>query len=144
MIVGVDADVGGDLHSLPGDFFGAQLLSADQRAGRGQRVIPSGSDTDEPVVRLQNITGPAQNQRDLAVGDGHHGFETAKVAIRAPVLGEFHTGACELGRVLLQFGLQSFEQGEGVGRRTGEPADDGAVSQTADLPRRGLDDGVAH
>ena len=44
----------------------------------------------------------------------------------------------------LELGLQPLEQGEGIGRRAGEAADDLAVAQAADLLGVALDDGLAH
>ena len=78
------------------------------------------------------------------VGDGHHRLQPAKVAVGAPVLGEFHAGAFELAREAFQLGFQPLQQGEGVGRRTGEAGQHrAAVADAAHLAGVALDDGLA-
>src|ERR1043165_8090781 len=44
IVVGVEADVGGDLHRLARERLGIEIVSIDQRAGRGQGVRPTGAD----------------------------------------------------------------------------------------------------
>src|SRR4029077_14579783 len=39
IVVGVDADVGGDVHRVARDRFGIEALDVDQRSRRSQRVI---------------------------------------------------------------------------------------------------------
>src|SRR5690606_21342234 len=61
----------------------------------------------------------------------------------APILGQFHRGAGELA-VLLELGLEQFEQREGVGRGTGETGQDLAVAaEPAHLAGVALHHGVA-
>src|SRR4029077_2409572 len=47
IVVGVDADVGGDVHPLARDPPGTGPLDVDQRARRGQRVFAAGADGDD-------------------------------------------------------------------------------------------------
>src|SRR5690348_3408045 len=52
--VGIDADVGGDLHRLACHRFGVEALDVDQRARRGQCVVAARADADQPVLGLQH------------------------------------------------------------------------------------------
>src|SRR3546814_6990620 len=47
VLVGVDADVAGDLHGFAGDCLGIQGIDVDQGARRRQRERPAGADADE-------------------------------------------------------------------------------------------------
>src|SRR5215470_2767320 len=38
VVIGVDADVGGNLHRLPGNGLGVEMFLVDQRPRRGQRI----------------------------------------------------------------------------------------------------------
>ena len=95
--------------------------------------LSSGSSTSPVPVRM----------RLTVVGDGHHRFEAAEIAVGAPVLGEFDAGARQIARMLLKLGFEPLEQREGVGGRPGEAGDDLAVAEAADLPGVRLDDGLA-
>ena len=94
---------------------------------------PSGSSTSpEPESRGRPL-----------VGHQHHRLEPAQVAVGAPILGEFDAGAGELARILLELGLQSLEQREGVGGGSREAADDLTLGEAAHLAGVALDDGLA-
>src|SRR3546814_4747244 len=67
----------------------------------------------------------------------------AEIAVGAPVLGKLDEGAGELRGILLELRLEPLEQGEGVGRRTGESRDDLAVGEAPHLAGVRLDDGLA-
>ena len=86
---------------------------------------------------------PVSTSDTSLVGDDHHGFEPAQIAVGAPVLGELDRGAGELAGILLELGLEPLEQGEGVGGGAGEAADDVALAEPAHLLGVGLDDGLA-
>ena len=108
-----------------------------------ERVVAAGADAGDARLRLQHVAGAGQNQRDLTVGDDHHGFEPAQIAVGAPVLGEFDRGAQQLAGILLELGFQPLEQREGVGGGAGEAADDVAFAEPAHFLGIGLDDGLA-
>ncbi len=74
----------------------------------------SGSSTSPLPVRVK--------LRSL-VGDGHHRFQPAQIAVGPPVLGQFDAGAFKLVGEALQLGFQPFQQGEGVGGGAGEAGD---------------------
>ena len=74
------------------------------------------------------------------VGQKKHGFQFLKVFVPAPLFGEFHCGPGQVAMVLLQLGLEKFEEGEGVGRGSGKACQNVPVSHTADFARRVLHD----
>ena len=96
-----------------------------------------------PALRLQHVAGAGEHQRHLLVGDDHHGFQPAQVAVGAPVLGELNRRARELAGILLELGLQPLEQGEGVGGGAGKAADHVAFAELAHLFGISLDNGLA-
>ena len=69
---------------------------------------------------LQHVAGARQDQGDVLVGDDHHRFQPAQIAVGAPILGEFDAGAVKLPGILFELGLQPLEQREGVGGGAGE------------------------
>ena len=81
----------------------------------------------------------------LGVGDDHQRLEVAQIFVGAPVLGELDRGAQQLAVILLELAFEPLEQGEGVGGRAGEAADDLALfADAADLLRVGLHHRIAH
>ena len=117
--------------------------AVEQRARRGERVVAAGADAGDARLRLEHVAGAGQHQRHLGVGDDHHGFEPAQIAVGAPVLGELDRGAQQLPGILLELGFQPLEQREGVGGGAGKAADHVAFAQAAHLLGIGLDDGLA-
>jgi hypothetical protein len=73
-------------------------------------------------------------ERDVFVGDQHHGLEVAQIAVGAPVLGEFDAGAGELVGILFELGFEPLQKREGVGGRAGEAGDDVALRADAGGP----------
>jgi hypothetical protein len=120
--VGVDADVGRDIERLAHDGLGI-LVGVDQRPRCCQRVIAAGADGHHAGFRLEHVAGAGQHQRDVLVGDDHHGFQPAQIPVGAPVLGELDSRPGQLAGILLQFGFETLEQGEGVRRGAGKAAD---------------------
>ena len=117
--------------------------AVEQRAGGGERVVAAGADAHDAGLGLEHVAGAGEHQRDLRVGDDHHGLEPAQIAVGAPVLGELDRGAGELAGILLELGFQPLEQREGVGGGAGEAADHVALAEAAHLLGVGLDDGLA-
>ena len=109
----------------------------------GERVVAARADARDARLRLQHVAGAGQHQRNLLVGDDHHGFEPAQIAVGAPVLGELDGGAQQLAGILLKLGFQPFEQREGVGGGAGKAADHVALAELAHLLGIGFDDGLA-
>ena len=91
---------------------------------------------------LEHVAGAGEHQRHVLVGDDHHGFEPAQIAVGAPVLGELDGGAGQLPGILLELGFQPLEQREGVGGGAGKAADHVAVAEPAHFLGIGLDDGL--
>src|SRR5262245_37426791 len=140
--IGVDADVGGDVHRLAYDRLGIER-GIDERASGGERVVAAGADAHHAGIGLEHVAGAGEHQRYLRVGNDHHRLEAAQVAARATVLGEVDGGAGELSRILLELAFQPLEQGEGVGGGAGEAPDHVALAEAAHLLGVGLDDGLA-
>ena len=58
-------------------------------------------------------------------------------------VGQLHGGAGQVALVFFQFGLEAFEQGEGIRRAAGKSGNHLIVIQAAHLARIALHDGVA-
>ena len=143
VLIGVDAEVAGDFKRLLDDLGGRQAGVLQQRARRGLRVGPAAADGDDAVLRLEHVAIAGDDQRMLAVGDRQHGLQAAQHAVGAPVLGQFDGGAQQVALVLLQLGLETLEQREGIRRAAGEAGQDLFVVEPPHLARRGLDYDVA-
>src|SRR3546814_16498993 len=68
VLVGVDADVAGDLHGFAGDRLCIQGIDVDQGARRRQRERPAGADSYEAVLRLQHVAVPGEKSDERRVG----------------------------------------------------------------------------
>src|SRR5262249_56127037 len=66
--VGVDADVGGDVHRLAHDRLGVER-PVDHRARGGERVIAAGADAHHAGLGLEHVAGAGEHPRHLPVGD---------------------------------------------------------------------------
>src|SRR5262249_51130980 len=60
--IGVDADVGGNLHRLAHDRLGIER-SVDQGARCGQRIVAAGADSHDAGLGLQHVAGAGEYQR---------------------------------------------------------------------------------
>ena len=76
-------------------------------------------------------------------GDDHHGFEPAKIAVGAPILGELDSGARQLAGILFELGFEPFEQRERIRSGAGKAADDRAAAETAHFLCVRLNNGLA-
>jgi hypothetical protein len=145
--VGVDADFRGDAHRTAHDLLGVER-HRHQRAGGGERIIAARADRRRrpEFVRLglEHVARARQREARPLVGDDEHRLEPAQVPIGAPVLGQFDAGARELAGILVELGLEPFEQREGVGSGAGEACDHVALGETANLAGIGFDDRLAH
>jgi hypothetical protein len=63
--------------------------------------------------------------------------------VGAPVFGQLDGGAHQVALVLLKFGLEALEQGEGIGSGAGKTGQHFAVVELAHLARCALDHDVA-
>ena len=120
VLVGVDADVAGDLERRLTMSARRQLGVLQQRARRGLRVGAAGADRDDAVLGLEHVAVAGDDQRGVAVGHREHRLEPAQHAVGAPVLGQLDRGAHQVALVLLELGLEALEQREGVGGGAGE------------------------
>ena len=95
------------------------------------------------VLGFHHVARAGKEERGLRVGHRHHGFEPAQIFVRAPILAEFHAGAREIARMLLELGFQPLEQRKRIGGRAGKTRDHVALAETAHLAGIGLHDRLA-
>src|SRR5260221_6868243 len=72
IMVGIDADLGGDFERAAGDGFRIEI-HRQKRTGRSQRVIAAGADPHDAAalsaLRFEYVAGAGQDQADFLVGD---------------------------------------------------------------------------
>src|SRR5260221_12839913 len=112
VLVGVDADLGGDLERFLHDFRGRELRVVQQRQRRRLRVAAAAADGEEPVLGLEHVAVAGDAERSLAVGDAKHRFQAAQHPVGPPVLGELHRRAQQVPLVLLELRLEALEERE--------------------------------
>jgi hypothetical protein len=115
----------------------------DQCPGRGQRVRPARADPDQPVIGLDDVAGAGHDQRVIAIGHREHRLQAPQHPVRAPVLGQLHRGPRQVAAVLLELGLEAFEERESIGSGAREAGEHPVAVHLADLARARLDHGLA-
>src|SRR6185369_9300426 len=120
VLVGVDAQVAGDLERALDDVARRELRLLQQGARRSGRKRSAGADRDDAVLGLEDVAVAADDEGGLVVGDGEHRLESAQDAVGAPVLRQLDGRADEMALVLFELGLEALEQRERVGGRTRE------------------------
>ena len=75
--VGINADVTGDSYRFPGNLPGRKLSVAPECPSGSQRVRPSRSDGENPVVGLDNITGSRQEIDGFPIRCQEESFQMA-------------------------------------------------------------------
>ena len=143
MVVGVDAEAGRDLQGSPRHLGSGELGALHQGAGRGVGIGPTAADGGDVVVRLDDLTIAAEQEKLRGVGHQEHRLEVAEVAVGPPLPAEPDGGAEQIALVLLELLLELVEEGEGVGDRPGEADDDLVVEEPAHLAGAVLHDDVA-
>src|ERR1700691_1387888 len=93
VVVGVDANAGGDLHGLFGDPAGGEFGVAEQRGGGGKRKRAAGADGRRTLVRFDDIAIAADNVRVPVGRYQQQRFQVTEHTVGAPVLGQLHGGA---------------------------------------------------
>src|SRR6185437_8592874 len=61
VLVGIDADAGGDRHRPPDGRLGVHRGVVDEGARRGERVGAARADADDAVLRLEHVAGAREN-----------------------------------------------------------------------------------
>ena len=118
--VGVDADVAGDVQRLGRD----RLRASSSVCASSARAADSAYGPPEPIA-IRPSSGSITSPVPLMISEvsasatASSASSLPEAALGAPVLGHLDRGALQLA-VLLQLGLEQFEQGEGIGGRAGE------------------------
>src|SRR5262245_2000361 len=86
LVIGIDANLGGNGHRFPRDRLGVER-AVEKSARGGESIGPARADPHHGVVGLEHVAGPGQNQALIGIGHDHHGLESAQIAVGAPVLG---------------------------------------------------------
>ena len=141
--VRVDADLAGNRHRLFGNRARVEIGVGGERLGGGERVGSARSDRDDAIVGLDQVAVARQQERRGLVEHDEHRLEPAQDAIGAPVLRQLDRRALQVAAVLLELGLETGEEREGIGRRSGKAGEDALVVEPADLAGALLDDGLA-
>ena len=132
-VIGIDAHSAGNLHCFFGNDAGAELGMVGEGLGGGLGERASGANGGDAGVGLDHISLAAEEEGGFFVGDDEQGFEVAEEFVGTPVFGELDGGASQVAVVLLEFGLEAAEEGEGVGGRAGESGEDFVLVQAADF-----------
>jgi hypothetical protein len=62
LVVGIDADLSGDLQAFLGDLAGVEFGVLDQGAGGGEGVAAAGADGDDALVGLDDVAVAAEDE----------------------------------------------------------------------------------
>src|SRR6058998_2024866 len=112
VIVRIDANLARDSHRFLDDFASAQVRIFLERTGGRERKSAAGTDTNDTIVRFDQVPGPRDQKCTLVVGNNHDGFEMTQRPVRSPILGQLDRRAAQISMKLFEFGLKTREQGE--------------------------------
>ena len=104
-----------------------------QCPGGGEGKCASGTDSDNPVVGLDDFAASGYQERLFFVADGEQSVEITEVLVGPPFFAELDRGAREVVAVLAQFALESLEQGESVRHGAREAGQYASFRQAANL-----------
>jgi len=110
------------------------------------RAAESANAPPEPMARMPSsgwISGAGDEVGPLVVGHDEHGLQLAQVLVHAPVLRQLDDGALHVAAVLLELGLETGEEREGVRGGAGETSQDFVVVEAAHFCGAVLHDRVA-
>jgi len=141
VVIRIDVYVGGNVQRLSHDL-GSCKLAMSQQSARGRHgKIAARSDSQDAVRRLNHVTRPADEQRMFDVDDGEQRLQPPQRSVSTPFLGQFGRGAGHIARIVLQFRLKTFQQGERVSSSTGKTAQHPSIEQRPNLARISFHDG---
>src|SRR5207245_11584140 len=86
LIVRIDTNLARDSHRFLDEFASAQVRIFLQRTGGRERESAAGTDTNDAIVRFDQIPGPRDQKCTLVVGDNHDGFEMTQRSVLYPIL----------------------------------------------------------
>ena len=98
VVVGVDADVGGDVQRRLDDLPGARARCSRPARARRRREGPPEPMATTPSSGSMTSPLPETSARSVLVGDEHQRLEAAQVRVGAPVLGHLDRRAREVAR----------------------------------------------
>src|SRR5947208_2398319 len=135
LLIGVDAQVGGDRKGPANDGLRVELGIFEERARCRLRVGASRANRDQPQLRFDDVAHPGDDQRGFAVGHRKHRLQAPQYSVGAPVFGELHGRAKQIALVLFELRLEALEQRKRVGGPPGEAGEDPVVIKAAHLAR---------
>src|SRR3954451_16996868 len=145
VVVGENADLGGDPHRLAHHVLGGHRGVPEQGSRGGQRVVGSGADGEHGLllVRLHQLADAGDEEALLLVGDDDHRLQLPQRPVGPPVLGQLDDRPLEIAVEFLELLLQAADERQRVRPAAGEAHQHlGALADAPDLARAALDDGA--
>ena len=140
--VGVNADFTRDRQRLLDDAAGVQFRVLQQGSSRRLAIGAAGTDRQDIVFGLDHVAGARDQQRLGGVGNHQQRFQAPQHPVGTPILGQLDGRPGQVA-VLIEFPLEEFEQGKGVGRAARKPRQHLVVMQAPQLAGVALHDLVA-
>src|ERR1700679_4152156 len=134
-VVGIDADITGNLHGLLRDFECRKLRFFEECACRSRGVAAAGSDGRNGLVWVDNVSRSGEDERLAFIGYKEQRFKIAQHLVGAPILRQLDGRAVKLAGKLLQLGLKTRKEIEGVRSGSGKPGKYLVLIEAANLPR---------
>lgn len=138
----IDALLSRNLHRLLCDFLRTHFCVLHQGTGSALGELAPRTDPDY-VADFQYIARTVQLYNQVLVDDDDGGLEVPEHLAGSPLLRVVYAALEGLFGVLAHHILESFQQSEGIGEGTSEPAVDVVLAQLPDFPTVGLDPDVA-
>src|SRR5665213_2680483 len=118
--VGVHADLAGNRERPSYNVARLKIGGLHQCTCSRERVGPTRADRKNPVIRLDDVACPGNDEPVLAGHDNEQRLQPPEHAVATPVLGQVDSGTWQIVREAFQLLLELLEEREGVSGRTGE------------------------
>src|SRR6202166_5399737 len=115
-----------------------------QRLRRGLGKWASGANGGDAGIGLDYVSLSAEQEGRILVRNQKQRFQVAQEFVGAPIFGEFDGGAADVAVILLQFRLETAEEGKSVSRRAGKSSQNFVLIEAAKLLRPVLEYRLAH
>src|SRR5262249_61679496 len=102
ILVGIDADLASNLHSLLRDFACWEVSVLDQGPGRCQRIRAAAANGGHAAVGLNYVARAADQESQAGVRNQQQGFQMTQDLVSPPVFGQLHRRPAQLAMILLQ------------------------------------------